>query len=194
MWLDHGEVRQIGASRSVVRGYLDSVNTKEAERAASESGHGPEVEVERQLPRRGSGELRITGVRFLDHTGAPSELLIAERTGTIRLHYTAQADCEGVVFTVGIDDANETVVTGMDNRRLAPWSLVAGSGTVDFVADPVLLAGGVYRLRVQVYVNGQLADAIDSDVHLTVRPPDTEQSGVFLQPGHWSMSHDRVVT
>jgi ABC-2 type transport system ATP-binding protein/lipopolysaccharide transport system ATP-binding protein len=189
IWLDHGDVVRKGPSGAVVRGYLESVNLREAERSATEPGPAEDATAvgTESGSRRGSGELRITGVEFLDESGDPAELLLSGRPGTIRLYYRAGAALSQLVVEVTVDDESDQTVTSVSNRHLTEWQVPPGPGCIDFRMDSVLLAGGVYQVRVKAQAGGQLVDAIDRGIELTVRAADVGLPGVFVQQGGWSV-------
>lgn len=192
LWLDHGEVRQIGRSQDVVRAYIDSVNQREAERSGAHEVEAQPDESDASdgshPARRGSGDVRITGVELLDEHHQAQGFLLSGRPGTIRLRYQAARACEVSSVELLVHDESEvlavTIATPVGDR----WELPAGAGELDFSAAPLLLAGGGYRLRLAVHVNDHLADSIDDPIPLTVRAIDESPSGVYHQPGGWQLT------
>ena len=192
------QVQQVLAAEAVeeLRG-VDVATTSAAEETATasdayESAMAPIAEpvpLERPSGRRGSGEIRIRAIDFLDGDGDPADLLISGQPATVRLHYQARTDCDRCVFGLGFDTRQELIAAGINNRHQADWSIRTGEGFVDFRAEPLLLAGGRYRVRITVEIAGATADAIDDGLFVTVRAPDVEIAGVYLQPGGWSL-HD----
>jgi hypothetical protein len=53
--------------------------------------------------------------------------------------------------------------------------------------DAVLLSGGSYRVLPFVWIDSHLVDANDEGYPITVRHPDLEIAGVYLQPGSWAL-------
>ena len=203
VWLDHGDVRQIGRSRDVVRSYLAAVNLREAQRAAAvavdapvgvssgpwnpTSSDEPDSVLERHA-RRGSGRIRVTEVELLNPSSEPEALLVSGRPAVIRIHYRAERECPETSIHVEVADESDLTVTRLESTEQAEWTIAPGGGHVDFRADPLLLSGGGYRLGIEVQVEGRVADALDEGVPITVRAAEEGIEGVFRQPGVWSLT------
>ncbi len=145
LWLEHGKVQEVGPARQVVRAYLDDVNDREIERAGQrdelsdqrqESATGAPMTVESilldesELPvrpqRRGSGEMWVTGLEFLDDANRVAGLLISGRSATLRVHYRAETDLEGVVLGLGFWNMAEVPIAGINNAHLGTWAVPRG--------------------------------------------------------------------
>ena len=150
LWLERGTVKKNGGARAVTRAYIDSVNQHEAERAAEAAASQPGVTGIVGLGRRGSGEVRVREVQFLDESGDPRGVLVSGRRAGVRLHYDASRDVRGVILGLGFDDSTGRVICGMNNSHGRFDWVRAGSGYMDFIADPLLLAEGVYRMRFEL--------------------------------------------
>ncbi len=84
MWLDHGRVREIGATEQVVSKYLASIVQKDAvflrqNRAASVPALAASEHVVRSIPnidhRYGDGRAELLGIAVLDSAGVPARTL-----------------------------------------------------------------------------------------------------------------------
>lgn len=189
LWLEAGAVRMHGPARMVTKAYIDSVNASELARARSGSPHhDAETEPEPDdIARRGSGELRISDVEFLGADGHPTDVLICGRAATIRLHYHSEGELRGVILGLGLDDRKGLTVCGMNNSHQRFAIVPAGLGHMDFAAEPLLVAAGTYSLRFQVYQPGHVIDVSDGTAWVTVRGPDLDMDGTYLQTGAWSV-------
>ena len=151
---------------------------------------GPQQEDPRSpdgLRRRGAGQVRVKALELLDEEGRPAGMVISGRDCTFRLHFEAREPVQGPVFGLGFDNQAEVVVGGVNNSHMEPWRLGSGPGYVDFHASPLLLAAGTYRVRTQVHVGNHVMDAVDEGFSITVRAPDVEMAGTYLQPGEWKL-------
>jgi lipopolysaccharide transport system ATP-binding protein len=106
-WLDGGMLRSVGPAREVVDEYLSTVNEREAAAdstaaAADTAGPAPESDGEDQFagktPRRGSGEVRVTQVQYLDQDGVERKFLSTGRPCTVRICYEASESLPAVTF------------------------------------------------------------------------------------------------
>ena len=188
IWLERGTVREIGGARAVTRAYIDSVNQHEAERAA-EAAVDQSGDIGRAgVGRRGSGEIRVQGVQFLDESGSSSGVLVSGRRAGVRLHYEATQDVRGVILGLGFDDNTGRVICGMNNSHCRFEVVRAGSGHMDFIADPLLLAEGAYRIRFELAQPGHVIDVSAEQHEVVVRGPDVDMDGTYLQLGEWKVS------
>ncbi len=206
VWLEHGEVQAVGPSRKVVRSYIEAVNDREMARATalgpveakSESPLAPDIvdappvtqpsREDAPTRRRGTGEIRITDVLFLDAEGQATGVLISGEPATLRFHFSADADLDDVIFGFGMWNRDDLPVCGVNSAAAAVWSVRKGKGNVDFTATPLLVAEGSYVVRIMIKSAMNIVDAFDSGVPLTVRAPDVEMAGVYLQPGTWGIA------
>lgn len=193
-WLDRGTLRKVGPAREIVDAYLTSVNEREA--AANESsstGTAPEhpgaaLEVEGKTPRRGSGELRITGVTYLDDTGVERAFLSTGRPGTVRVAYQSSTALPAVTFGLGIVHESGVQAAGPNSGYgPAAFAVPAGTGTVDFTVDSLLLQPGEFLLTVAAVDKGHTYDYIDRAFVLKVRAEDVAtEPGLVQLPGRWT--------
>ena len=199
--LEEGLVRAVGSSRSVVRTYLESVNEREAGRVQDEASPAVEIDVpeqpvesgtsvqtEPERPRRrGSGEIRITAVEMLDARDRPTGILVSGEPGALRVHFTARAYVSAAIFSFAVENPEGIWALGVNSKLFGPWEIHPGDGHYDFVMDRVLLAGGAYRVLTFVWIDTHVVDANDDGYPITVRHPDLEIAGVYLQPGSWAL-------
>ena len=213
VWLEHGEVRGIGPSRSVVRSYLDDVNEREIIRGAAHGDRAPEADEglggeeahngegttdegshdeapaapARSSARRGTGEIRVSSVEFVDEAARSSGVLIAGQPAILRIHFVAHQQMQDVYFGFGLFDHAEAPVCGVNSAATGTWTVPPGQGSVEFRGDPWLAAGGKYSVRVMIKSGASIVDAVDEGMSVVVREADVEMAGVYLQPGKWSM-------
>jgi ABC-type polysaccharide/polyol phosphate transport system ATPase subunit len=138
-WFSHGRLMQIGKPREVIEAYTGTVQT---DRQVDDEGHS----------RWGSGEGRITDVRFVTEDGQRTTKIRSGETAILRLHYEMGSPIEQPVFGVAISTLEGFQVTGPFSRDAGcvPEAL-DGTGHVDITFDPVLLLPGSYDLTVSLY-------------------------------------------
>jgi lipopolysaccharide transport system ATP-binding protein len=181
VWLDHGRVQRIGDSREVVQGYLDSVNSKEAESK-------PEVsEVTGTHVRLGSGEVRIESVEYLDGSGKVSPVLLCGEPATFRIHYRATERVKDVMFGLGFLHESGINVAGPNSGSgPAPVANILGQGVVEFHLPKLTLQPGVYEVSVAAVNRGHTFDYVDRGYELRVRGNSNAEPGLTRMFGEWT--------
>ena len=186
IWLDSGVPQMLGPSRQVTKAYLDSVNAKEAARApaaAVDSLPAPSA-------RRGTGQVRVTGVELVRTDGTPVTPVSTGDPLTIRLSYVAVVPVRDVSFSVSIENAAGLPVMASSSGAIALGDVDVGSGSIEFATDELLIAPGMYNLTTTVTAENSVLDADDVGVPLVIRSGSTTVGGLYRQPGVWSpVSH-----
>lgn len=189
-WLDHGRIREIGPARQVADLYIRSVNEAELEahhhpepmeEPAGDDGEGAETG-----PRRlGSGEVRITGLEYLDERGAPTPILLTGAPSTIRMHFEARAPVRRAVFGLGIHHESGAHVAGPNSGRTGGHPIEPGAGYVDYVVDELPLQQGSYRVSTAIVERGHTYDYADREFVVHVRGAGGDETGLVLLGGIW---------
>ena len=192
-WLDHGVLRSVGPARDIVDAYLTSVNEREAaadeaNAGGADAGHAPTVAFEGKTPRRGTGEVRVTGVTYLDDAGTERPFLSSGRPATVRIAYEAATDLPSVTFGLAFVHESGIQAAGPNSGYgPAAFAVPAGAGTVDFTVDSLLLQPGEFLLTVAAVDKGHMYDYIDRAFVLKVRAEDVvTEPGLVHMPGHWT--------
>ena len=193
-WLDGGTLKAVGPAREVVDAYLGAVNRREAEgrdgtgsAAATDHEAAPD-EFEGKTPRRGSGEVRVTGVQYLGEDGADRGFLSTGRPGAVRISYSADVDLPAVTFGLAFVHESGVQAAG-PNSGYGPdtFAVSAGTGTVDYALDSLPLQPGEYLLSVAIVDKGHMYDYIDRAFVLKVRAEDAvTEPGLVRMPGRWT--------
>ncbi|HEX2023624.1 MAG TPA: ABC transporter ATP-binding protein [Acidimicrobiales bacterium] len=142
VWVDGGEMRQVGEARDVVASYLAEVH-----------GGPDEDPILAYTGRRfGSGEAVITDVRFLDAQGEPTNSYCTGERMTIHLDYRAEEVLAEVSCAVSIFRAEPLVHLWSQNTREAGLRLdLAGEGSVEFAIPSLPLLKGGYLVSVALH-------------------------------------------
>ncbi|SSC24652.1 ABC transporter with Wzt domain, partial [Klenkia terrae] len=194
-WLDGGTLRAVGPAREIVDQYLSTVNEREAAAdtasAASSSTPGtstpPDDDIVGKTARRGSGEVRVTGVRYLDADGGERKFLSTGRACTVRIDYEATSDLSDVTFGLAFVHESGVQAAG-PNSGYGPdaFPVPAGRGSVDYSLDTLPLQPGEYLLSVAAVDKGHMYDYVDRAFVLKVRADDVvTEPGLVRMPGTW---------
>ena len=188
-WLDGGTLKAIGPSRDVVDAYLSAVNRKEAE--ALEESDEPPADADTtggKTPRRGSGEVRVTRVEYLDEAGRPRPFLTTGKAGTVRLHYTASTALPSVTFGLAFSTESGVTVAGPNSGYGdAAFAVEAGEGHVDFALPELSLQPGEFLITTAVVDKGHAYDYVDRAFVLKVRADDVTEPGLVKMSGSWRL-------
>ena len=186
VWLEHGEVQEIGPARDVVLAYVESVNLKEARRQSQGDESGAE---ERQgVARHGSGEIRVTRVDVVDEAGLPVAVPLPGASLTFNMHYEAREDIPNAVFGLGFRHESGVFACGPNSGRTGGWRVPAGRGCVSFSIDSLHLQPGTFSVISAVVDQGHTFDYVEPQISLRIRTTGSDEPGLVRMDGEWSMS------
>jgi lipopolysaccharide transport system ATP-binding protein len=147
LWLDSGEVREVGGPAEVVAHYLAEAGGAAGRTQFREAGSFA----------TGPGDpLRFTGAELLDAAGSGrAEFRPGERV-RLRLHYEAEREIEEPRFNVSVSggDGPPLITASQVVEGQGPKSLAAGKGTVDCVFESLPLMPGRYQFCGCAYGDG----------------------------------------
>jgi lipopolysaccharide transport system ATP-binding protein len=193
-WLDGGRLRGVGPARQMVDQYLSTVNEREvaADDRADLDGTAAAVhagsEIVGKTARRGSGEIRVTGVQYLDEHGVERKFLSTGRPCTVRIAYEATSDVPAVTFGLAFVHESGVQAAG-PNSGYGPdtYAVPAGTGAVDYSLESLPLQPGEFLLTVAAVDKGHMYDYIDRAFVLKVRAEDVvTEPGLVRMPGRWT--------
>ncbi|HEX8599811.1 MAG TPA: ABC transporter ATP-binding protein [Chloroflexia bacterium] len=224
IWLDHGRMIADGPAGSVVDRYLAYENEKHTERLKAEQDNRPVnmpaaptvpeametvEDDEEMLPQEAATEpsqagppphapradVKITGITFVDGSGASSQVFRTDEPLTIRLHFHAHDRVEDPIFGVAIYTEGGTHVNGPNTRFAGlPIPAIEGTGHVDYHIERLPLLAGRYFVTVAV-TGSEMTDILDHQFHagsFVVQPTPSvaERMGLVLIPAQWSVHPD----
>ena len=187
-WIDKGEMRAEGTALEVVDTYLRSVNEAEASRleASGDASTGDE------RGRRGTGEVVLTRVEFLDGSGTPRAVATTGTPLTVRVHFRADRPVEDPVFGLAFHHESGAHISGPNSFSGGlRTGRLEGGGHVDFAMDPLLLQPGAYVVTAAAVDSTQahVYDFRDQAFALHVQPgPRSDPRGLIVMPGSWSLA------
>ncbi|MFD2090361.1 ABC transporter ATP-binding protein [Blastococcus deserti] len=192
-WLDGGKLKAVGPSREVVDQYLSAVNRREAEaqpqpQPENNDAGVPADETEGRTPRRGSGEVRVTRVDYLDGDSQARPFLTTGQPCTIRISYQAVEAVPSVTFGLGFTTESGVQVAGPNSGYgEAAFAVQPGEGHVDFTLDSLPLQPGEFLVTTAAVDKGHPYDFLDRAFVLKVRADDVTEPGLVKLTGNWSL-------
>ena len=189
VWIENGQVRMDGDSRSVLSAYL-------GETAGSECAS---LDLEDATNRHGNGEIRFRGFEFLTPEGEVQKVIRAGDPVVMRFHYRAQKPVVSPSFGIQVFTQMGTMVT-----ETSTWAngieiplLNAGDGYLDLKIHCLNLLPGRYNVSLWTTgVNRVVHDAIEHSVVLEVEVANIygsgkvidSRSGILYWPQKWDVS------
>lgn len=161
VWLDEGNVREIGPGREVVTNYIGHINEQqqaqlERQRAAQKSAglesvaeeSAPEPVTNDELP----GQAAITRIEIVDEMENPLSGITTGDTLIIRVHYRAEERIESPTFGLALHRDDDVHVTG-PNTQVGRLSIdaIEGIGTVDYIVERAPLMAGRYYVSASLF-------------------------------------------
>ena len=190
IWIDAGEVRMDGETRTVIRDYMGSVRDSQPDVAALE-GTGN---------RRGNGKIRFTGAEFLSLEGVAQQVIRAGDPIVIRLRYHANEPIAypSLGFRMYTDTNLLVTETSLWHHGIYIQSLALGEGYLDLEIACLNLLPARYTLSLWATdMQGTLVyDNIEHAVQLDVEAANIYQSGrnidsrcgIVFFPQKWNLS------
>lgn len=178
-WLEHGELKAVGAASSVLEQYFDSTRT--------DLGRDAQGRV-----RYGSGEARLEAVEVVGY-GETSDLMqvVAGAPIEFRIHYTASERIDNPVFAITIETV-DGILLWDTNTRDAGFSIPAidGGGVLNFMIPSLPLTSGEFVVHASVSDQStqHVFDHVRGAVRLLVERGSygVERSGYLALGGHWN--------
>jgi lipopolysaccharide transport system ATP-binding protein len=191
-WLDHGRIKLDGRALEVVDAYLAEVNAAEARRLERE----PAGEPAEEAARRGSGEVRIGRVEFLDSHGDPHPVAVSGKPLVVRIHYQVRRPVDGPVFGLAFYHESGSQVAGPNSQAGGmPVPRLERDGHVDYELDPLPFTPGWYTVSAAV-VDATLLhvyDYRDRAFELHVQPGHgAVPPGMVVLDGRWREPQDAI--
>lgn len=182
--LDHGEMKASGETPAVIDAYLELVNAKERSEADQAE---PSEHDSTELERRGSGEIRFTGLDLIDDSGKNVPFLVTGRPATLRMHYASQGGFENVSFAFGMIHENGVGIAGSDSQVWGvTYDVREGKGYVDYHFDELPILPGTWRPTVKYHSAGHVFDHVLKGLELIVRREDSlTENGAVRLFGQW---------
>jgi hypothetical protein len=141
LWMDQGGVRAYGPAAEIAERYMSEVNLESLsnERAALQSH------------RRGTGEIRFSGVRLLDAAGREINSVRSGDSLTIDANYEASEPIRQPLFQMSVVDVDTGFTVSTASSAPAQVPLAHGSGSIRCVFDALPLKPRHYIVRLAIF-------------------------------------------
>jgi ABC-2 type transport system ATP-binding protein len=178
VWLNKGQVAEVGDANDIVDSYVDSGHKERAE----------PTEIAGEA-RWGSGEAHITRVEMLDSDGEPSSRFHPGDKVTFRISFQADSPIERPVFGLALETIEGVYAWAFHSRDggFVP-DRIKGPGSVDLTVPSLPLQGGTYDLNASVvdYTTTHTYDFVRSCYRFDVLMQTPHESGgIVVMGGHW---------
>ncbi|MBI3734190.1 MAG: ABC transporter ATP-binding protein [Chloroflexi bacterium] len=188
IWMMGGRVRADGTVNLVIEQYLREVLRKERETSGHE-GVGA-------ADRWGSGEIEITGVKFLNGKGRETNEFATGQPFVARMFYRASQRVEGPAFGCAIHRSDGVHINGpnTDFSDQHVEAVEAGEGCLDYIVPALPLLGGNYFFSAVAYdsLHIHAYDHQHMRYQFAVVPGGVkERYGLLYMPSRWETHHGR---
>lgn len=190
IWIDSGQVRSDGPSREVIESYMATFADSQATGS----------DLEHVTARRGSGEVRYTGVEFLSKDRQPQPVTRSGDSLVVRLYFRASKAVPSPSLGIRLYTELGTLVTetSTSHHGLAVPDLSPGPGYIDLEIDALNLFPARYYLTLGLSeFDGQhLYDYLDRCAYLDVESGNIygsgrlcdSRSGIVFFPQRWNLN------
>lgn len=190
IWIDGGQVRMDGDTRTVIKAYMD----------AMVGGVSSSADLGNPENRRGNGKIRFTSVSFLSPDGVDQSVVRAGDPLVIRLHYnvTEPVPHPSLGFRMYTDMGTLVTETSTWHHGIHIPALEPGSGHIDLEIEYLNLMPAKYALSLWATDdNGAVVyDNIECGVTLEVEKANIYRSGkdfdsrcgIVFFPQRWNLA------
>jgi ABC-type polysaccharide/polyol phosphate transport system ATPase subunit len=141
LWMDQGTVRAYGPAAEIAERYLSEVNLESLsnERAALQSH------------RRGTGEIRFTGVQLLDAAGHETKSVCSGDSLTIEARYHASSAIQAPLFQMSIVDVDTGFTVSTASSAPSRVAVADGPASIRCTFDALPLKPRHYIVRLAIF-------------------------------------------
>jgi lipopolysaccharide transport system ATP-binding protein len=193
IWIEGGRVQEDGAARAVIHSYMATF--ADTQRAGTD--------LMNVKGRRGSGEIRLTGIEFMNVAGQPQLVTRSGDSIVIRLRYAATSVVKQVSIGMRLSTDLGTLITDTStwHHGLELPDIEPGTGYLDLCIDSVNLLPGSYTISLAITgANAHFFDGMDHCARLEIETANIYNSGRILDnrygivffPQHWRMNGRRL--
>ena len=194
IWIDEGQIRDDGETRTIIQAYMSTFA----------EAHQADKDLSRIEMRRGSGEIKYTGIELLSPDGQPQPVTRSGDALTLRFHYHASEAIPTASFGFRLTTDMGTLLTdtstwhhGIDISEVMP-----GDGYLDLEIHALNLLPSIYHLSLWITAaDGKVYDGIEHCARLEVGASNIYRSsrtidsryGIVYFPQRWKLDGLRKV-
>jgi lipopolysaccharide transport system ATP-binding protein len=169
IWIERGQIQRDGDTKDVIRSYLSSFGSAEAQA----------LDLTSMSQRSGTGAARFTKIEFLTVDNDARHLVHSGEPLTVRLHYECYRDLRELHFGLRIFSNLGLLITDANSWSTAQAvnSAPKGPGIIDLEIDFLNLMPGVYYIGLWIMGFGAVYDVLDNVAKLEVEPSDYYKTG-----------------
>jgi lipopolysaccharide transport system ATP-binding protein len=195
IWIDNGVIREDGVARDVIKSYLSTFTESQT------AGY----DLDKIESRRGTGDIRYTGIEFLGRDGSPVQLVSTGDGLVVRLYYRAKKTVMNPHFGIMLSTEFGTLITelstwlsGFDIPVIEP-----GEGHIDLEIETLALMPSQFFISLWIEGVGPIHyDVLEHCASLDVTPADyygsgremSTRFGLVAVPCKWKLDHTRSGT
>jgi ABC-type polysaccharide/polyol phosphate transport system ATPase subunit len=186
IWLNQGQVVDIGEPRQVIDQYRKQVKEDEEETFEATHRAGTTLLGERW----GDRQIEITAVKLLSENGEETSIYTLGEPTIIEINYTIhQQPVQPVAFGIGIFSADNICCFGTNTEiEKIPVPLDKSKGIVRFIITQNNLIEGTYYLDVAVHAeDGFPFDYLKHQTAFAIRS-NIKDVGIFRLPHKWEIN------
>jgi len=176
IWMEKGEILADAETENVIQRYLWHAFEKN------------KIQKAQNHNRWGSGEVKITGVTFLDADGQPQTNFYPGQPFTIQINYRASQKIEKPVFGLAIHRSDGIHITG-PNTKFSGRQIdaIQGEGSIRYSVGKIPLLEGVYYVSVAVHdwTDTKMFDYHDKMYPFYILSSEKERYGMITLYGEW---------
>ncbi|MBN1755105.1 ABC transporter ATP-binding protein [bacterium] len=183
--LEQGKMRSAGNTREVIREYLQLVSEV------------VNIPLHQRVDRKGTGQLRITGLQLLDDSGAQLNTVASGANITLKFGYsTGTAPTKDVHIALGFNNRNGERIFNLNTLTTSdPLTLINKEGFVLCTIPRLPLVPDDYFITVFVTIKEVISDWVQDAFKLKVESGDFfgtgktqyDNEGNFLVLNHWEV-------
>ncbi len=192
IWLDGGTIRALGRPESIVKQYIDLVTAEDEAWSRGQIGKGL---VQLHAPVNRTVPIVLAGMALAGDDGGERDLFHNGEPMRIRVRYEASnpVHAPSVEMTITRHDGAAVATSSSKLGGLEVGDILEGTGTIDWLLDPLLLVPGSYYISVRLFDQTGLhvLDEQERWFRFQVRAGAyRETHGVVVLPAIWEHRRD----
>ena len=168
--LEGGEIKMIGETKEVTAKYLNNkMNLSQ-------------TPLKRRKDRKGTNSVKIVDIKFLDtNSKSPTEVVTSGKDVIIEISYESKKPFEQIkdaTFNIVFVGTMGTFITGLNSKMASKqFKSIPGSGKVFCRIPELPVMPGIYNIKLDLSINGDIIDQIENATAIEVQYGDFFKTG-----------------